>query len=78
MILEEVPGKGEALAALDAELERIFEAYGHDDPETEALVLRATVDGLIQYLLLEPERFRIEEAVERVLSLHGGRSGAGG
>lgn len=78
LVLEEVARQGEALTGLYGELEQIFRAYGHDEPETEAVVLRATVDGLIQYLLLDPERFRIQEAVNRLLSLHCGRSGARG
>lgn len=74
-VLEEVAKQGEALAALDRHLQEIFRDYGHEQPEAEALVLRATVDGLIQYLLLEPERFPIGEAVERILSLHGAGDG---
>lgn len=78
LVMEEVARLGGALAALDDGLRQIFQAFGHDEPETEAIVLRATVDGLIQYLLLEPDRFRIGEAVDRMLSLHDWRSAAAG
>lgn len=70
LVVNEVEKQAEALSALDGHLEEIFRAYGHDDPKTEALVLRATTDGLIQYLLLQPERFPIGEAVERILLMH--------
>ena len=72
MVLEEVARRREALAAVDTHLERIFAALEHPDPETEALVLRATVDGLIQYLLMAPDQFPVQEAVSRLMSLHGG------
>lgn len=70
MVMEEVERRRVALGALDGELRTVFAALGCDDPDTEAVVLRATVDGLTQYLLMAPEHFAVEEAVERVLSLH--------
>ena len=78
LVLDEVARQGETLYALDDHLAGIFLALGYDAPETAAVVLRATVDGLIQYLLLDPDRFPIEEAVDRILSLHRGRSEARG
>ncbi len=73
MVMEEVARRHDALAAVDTHLERIFAALGHPNPETEALVLRATVDGLIQYLLMAPDQFPVQEAVARLMSLHGAR-----
>lgn len=78
LVLEEVGERREALAALDEELRAILRAYGHDEAETEAVMLRATVDGLIQYLLLQPERFPIDEAADRLLSLYGEPPGTPG
>jgi AcrR family transcriptional regulator len=76
LVLDEVARQGQALTGLDRKLLDVFRECGHSEPGTEAVVLRATVDGLIQYLLLEPERFRIEEAVNRLLSLHTRRWGS--
>lgn len=73
MVLEEVALRHHSLAAVDEQLGRIFAALGHPDPETEALVLRATVDGLIQYLLMAPDQFPVQEAVARLMALHGAR-----
>jgi AcrR family transcriptional regulator len=75
LVLEEVERRREALATLDEKLSAIFVALGHPEPETEALVVRATVDGLIQYLLLAGERFPLDDAVTRVMALHGRSAG---
>jgi len=74
MVMEEVGRRSVELEGLEGEIRAIFTALGSADPTTEAVVLRATVDGLIQHLLMAPEQFAVEEAVERVLSLHAGRS----
>lgn len=77
LVLGEVARHADELAGLDAELARIFEAYGHDDPASEAVLLRATVDGLIQYLLMHPEGFVIDAAVEGILARRVRRTGVG-
>lgn len=71
MVLEEVERRPAGFAVLDRDLTRIFSALGHQEPDTEALVVRATVDGLIQYLLMAPDDFPIEEAVSRMMVPHG-------
>ena len=77
MVMEEVGRRRESFAAVDRALAGIFEGLGHPRPETEALVLRATVDGLIQYLLMAPEQFPEPDAVSRLMALHGSRYGGG-
>lgn len=72
LVLEEVECHRAALDELDLRLRTLFGELGHPDPGTAAVVLRATVDGLIQYLLVAPDAFPLEDAVERVLSLHTG------
>ena len=75
LVLEEVERRQQALAAVHERLAAAFAALGHAQPETEALVVRATVDGLIQYLLIGGERFPVEDAVSRVMALHGRPAG---
>ncbi len=74
LVLAEVERRQALLDGVEGELRSIFVALGHPVPEIEALVLRATVDGLIQYLLMAPDRFPADEAVSRLLALHGQRS----
>jgi AcrR family transcriptional regulator len=75
LALAEVASRQEQLSRIDEELSRIFKELGHPEPETEALVVRATVDGLVLYLLMTGEAFPIDEAVRRVVAQHGRRGG---
>jgi len=71
LVMAEVERRRAMLVGVDEELRSIFAELGHADPEAAALVLRVTVDGLIQYLLIAGDAFPISEAVSRVMALHG-------
>lgn len=78
LVLEEVERRRVALAAVHDRPVAAFAALGRAEPETQALVVRATVDGLIQYLLIGGDAFPVEEAVSRVMALHGRRGAEAG
>lgn len=65
LVPAEVAKRRAMLVGVEEELRSIFSELGHADPETAALVLRVTVDGLIQYLLVAGDGFPIDEAVSR-------------
>lgn len=71
LVMDEVAARRRELGRLDVTLRSLLVDLGHPTPDTEALILRAAVDGLIQYLILEPDRFPTDEAVERLMELHG-------
>jgi AcrR family transcriptional regulator len=70
LVLAEVAKRRAMLLGVEEELRSIFSELGHADPGAAALVLRVTVDGLIQYLLIAGDGFPIPEAVSQVMALH--------
>ena len=73
LVLDEIERRRAELDAVDEELRSIFGALGRRSPEADAMLVRATVDGLIQYLLMAPGRFPDAEAAMRVVAAYGSR-----
>ncbi len=50
----------------------LFAELGRPDPEIEARVLFATLDGLFQHYVLDPAGYPLDAVIERVIQDHGG------
>jgi TetR/AcrR family transcriptional regulator, transcriptional repressor of bet genes len=69
LVLAQVGARASRFATLEATLAGILSELGHADAQNAARTLRATVDGLIQYVLMTPGSFPVEEAVTGVMQL---------
>ena len=47
-----------------------FVANGYKDPEIEAILLGAILDGVGFHFLLDPERFPIERVKDRLIEMY--------
>lgn len=73
-----VGGLAADIAAQSALLHGLFAellaAMGRPEPETEARVLFATLDGLFQHFVLDAARYPLDDVVAHVIHTHGGRT----
>ena len=73
-----VGGLGAGIAAQSTLLHGLFTQLlaeiGRTDPETEARVLFATLDGLFQHFILDAARYPLDAVVAHVIHAHGGRT----
>jgi len=51
-------------------LTSFFETNGYEDPEIEALMLGAILDGIGFHLMLDPENFPIEKVKNRLIKMY--------
>jgi AcrR family transcriptional regulator len=59
-------------AAILETLESLLRSVGVADPAAEARVLFATIDGLAQHALLDPDHYPVDAAIAAVLARHTG------
>jgi AcrR family transcriptional regulator len=63
-------GLGEEMHAWTAMIRSTLEGYlredGFDEPELEATVLFALIDGVSQHYVLNPKRYPLEQVIERI------------
>lgn len=78
LVLAEVDRLRSVLDVVDVGLQSIFSDLGVDDEVSEAMVFRAAVDGLIQYALIAPEGFPVDEAASRLVRRYAGGREADG
>lgn len=73
-----VAGLAEGIAAQAALYHQLFVALlaeiGRPDPEVEARLLFATLDGVFQHYVLDPEHYPLGAVVEALIGQHGGAS----
>lgn len=66
-------------AAVQANLQGRLEAAGAADPEVEARVLYALIDGAALHYTLDPDRYPLDAVVSRIVTLYARpRTGQGG
>ena len=61
-------------AAIVRTLERYLTDIGWPDPAIEARLLFAQIDGLFQHYVLDPERFPLEDVIERLVDRYSRRT----
>jgi AcrR family transcriptional regulator len=61
------PSVAEFTAAIVRTLERYLADIGWPDADIEARLLFAQIDGLFQHYVLDPERFPLDPAIERLI-----------
>ncbi|WP_080682231.1 TetR/AcrR family transcriptional regulator [Sorangium cellulosum] len=71
-----VAGLAEGIAAQSALYLRLFTALlaeiGRPEPELEARLLFAALDGVFQHYVLEPASYPLDAVIERLVHQHGG------
>lgn len=71
-----VAGLAEGIAAQSALYNQLFTALltelGRPDPEVEARILFATLDGITQHYVLDPQGYPLDAVIERLILTHGG------
>lgn len=72
-----VAGLAEGIAAQSALYLRLFTELlteiGRPEPELEARLLFATLDGVFQHYVLDPENYPLDLVIERIIRQHGGK-----
>jgi len=65
-------GLGDRVLAWTGEIRRVLEGYlreaGFPDPEIEAAVLFALIDGVSQHYVLDPANYPLEAVIERIVA----------
>lgn len=73
---EVVAGLGAGIAAQATLYNQLFSALlreiGRPDPELEARILFATLDGVFQHYILDPSHYPLDAVVDRLIQNHGG------
>jgi AcrR family transcriptional regulator len=76
-----VAGLGDGIAAQSALYVQLFSALlaeiGRPDPELDARQLFATLDGMFQHYVLDPEHYPLDAMVEHIIHQFGGMPAAG-
>lgn len=57
-------------AAIRATLERFLRETGADDPEVEAAILFALIDGVSQHYVLDPEHYPLDDVAARIVEMY--------
>ena len=65
-------GLGDRVLAWTGEIRGVLEGYlraaGFPDPETEAALLFALIDGVSQHYVLDPGRYPLDAVIERIVA----------
>lgn len=64
-------------ATIRTTLERALREAGVASPTIEAAILFATIDGVAQHYVLDPEGYPLDAVVERLIARYGGPDGHG-
>ena len=51
-------------------LTSFFESNGYEDPEIEALLLGAILDGVGFHIMLDPENFPIDKVKDKLIKMY--------
>ena len=65
-------GLGDRVLAWTGEIRRVLEGYLRDagvpDPDVEAAILFALIDGVSQHYVLDPGRYPLDDVIERIVA----------